>query len=530
MQTIKNKKILFVCCETFSVPLYFIAEKYKAHNEIGFVFVSVSESLYNKTIDNSHTIYKFIDDFPEAKHYNIKDIIEEFIKKSHNFDESYLEFIESKYSNYKNLNLQLVSDQVATQYGHNRKYYNKIDFQSQNKWIELNYKKLINVVEDFKPDLVLDINNDNLQRTILAEILNVKNIPYITLEHPRIGLLKIPTFNIGTSQDKYLLDSINNMKENNFLNSSFALKYIKNANESEKIMSVEYKNSRTSQYYNEPLVKSIKFIIKVFFRYLHLRYFSNNANYIRKKIMINTNEKKLLIHHIKVTLKRRYLLRKNIYFENPTVGEKYVYMPLHLIPESSTSVKAPFYINELSIIEAISKSLPIGWKLYVKEHQSMLGERSLKFYKKVKEFYNVKLVQLNYYKDPKPWIMNSLGVALITGTTALEAVILGKKAIIFGTTPFETVEGITKIRYFSELPEKIKQFTNIQNPTQNKSLIAYLEFINEIGVEVNINKLIDLGTKKLKNKSVNQKEFEHELYQLDRFYQQALKIWYNYYV
>ena len=72
----------------------------------------------------------------------------------------------------------------------------------------------------------------------------------------------------------------------------------------------------------------------------------------------------------------------NKYFSNPISGEKYVYMPLHLIPESSTSVLSPFYLNELASIEQVSKSLPLGWYLYVKEHQSMLGERSINFYKK----------------------------------------------------------------------------------------------------------------------------------------------------
>lgn len=79
-------------------------------------------------------------------------------------------------------------------------------------------------------------------------------------------------------------------------------------------------------------------------------------------------------------------------------------MPLHLIPESTTSILSPFYINELSVIEAVSKSIPAGWFLYVKEHQAMLGERSLSFYKAINKLPNVKMVQLNYYNESKPWI------------------------------------------------------------------------------------------------------------------------------
>ena len=74
MSKISNKRILFICCETFSVPLYFCAKDYSKNNEMGFFFIAVSESLYNKSSYNSHTIYKFKEDFPESKHYSIKDI------------------------------------------------------------------------------------------------------------------------------------------------------------------------------------------------------------------------------------------------------------------------------------------------------------------------------------------------------------------------------------------------------------------------------------------------------------------------
>ncbi len=108
--------------------------------------------------------------------------------------------------------------------------------------------------------------------------------------------------------------------------------------------------------------------------------------------------------YLRYVCKRNYLLRNNRYFHKPVEGDSYIYMPLHLIPEATTFVKVPFYINELFLIEQIAKALPAGWYLYVREHQSMAGERSLDFYKRVNRIFNVKLVQLNYYKDPRPWI------------------------------------------------------------------------------------------------------------------------------
>ena len=48
------------------------------------------------------------------------------------------------------------------------------------------------------------------------------------------------------------------------------------------------------------------------------------------------------------------------------------------------------YVNEINLIEVISKSLLIDWKPHIKDHQVMAGKINLKFYKKVKELYNVK--------------------------------------------------------------------------------------------------------------------------------------------
>ena len=54
------------------------------------------------------------------------------------------------------------------------------------------------------------------------------------------------------------------------------------------------------------------------------------------------------------------------------------------------------YVNEMNLIEAISKSWLIDWKPHIKKHQVMAGMINLKFYKKAKEFYEK---SIEYYKN-----------------------------------------------------------------------------------------------------------------------------------
>lgn len=107
---------------------------------------------------------------------------------------------------------------------------------------------------------------------------------------------------------------------------------------------------------------------------------------------------------------------------------KYIYFPLQLQPEASTASRAPFYMNQLATIEQISKSLPFGYKLLVKEHPLAVGLNSMIFYKKVRTIPNVELVSTSI----KGTFLIEIASLMITfgGTTLFESVLKGKKVLI----------------------------------------------------------------------------------------------------
>ena len=517
----KNKKILLICKESFSFPLFFLAKNLLQHgNSVGAFFIHPEEGYYNKSMYNKDTYYNFKESLSEVKLYDLIDLCNAFNENltQNKIDLNYLEVIEKDYSNFKNLNLQLMSSQLTTRHFHTRFFFNRTTLEQNKIFLELGYKRVIQVLDEFEPDVILDIEDGELLRTIINEVAFKRKIPYVNIDYPRFEGYKIPTYCLGVKNEKYLTLEYARCfaKPEEELIDEY--EYVMDFRNGSDIMSREFKGTTTSQYEPEDWYISIKNLVEKILYFWSVFIISGNFRLKRKKQILYSNPIKHFLFYLKVAIKRQYLFRKNRYFENPEMNDTYVYMPLHLIPESTTFVKAPFYINELNIIEQVSKSLPINWKLYVKEHQAMVGERSLSFYSAVKKFPNVKLVKFNYYSDPKPWIQNAKGVVAISGTGAYEAAMLGKKSIIFADVPFTLIEGVHHVHSFEELPQLLASFTSIDNI---KSCASYLAAIKSTGKELNLKYLIAEGERIICQNSVITEIFEYEINKLVEFFSEA---------
>lgn len=549
MEEFKNKRILFICRETYSKPLWFMAKQYSKDNTVGAFYIMSTECCYSKCLYNRNTIYKFREDLKDVvKLYDVSDICKEFTEGLKNkpvkrpsskhpysvvysnkekagkyenntfyspVDMEYLKEIEEKYTHFKNLNLQLISSQENTKHYHWRYYWQVQDYDENLYWLELNYKKVISVIEDFKPDMILDFDNAELQRTIVNEVAYAKNIPYITVEYSKFGYYKYPTLQNTIGIDDYVKERYEENVKKSKEELSEMYDYINDFRSKSSIMNKEFANTVTSKYERDSIKSILKEMIGKYIYFYDEDITAGNRSIKKTDKRLFPQTRINIKHFWQVLLVRRKYMGLNDLFENPVEGEDYVYMPLHLIPESTVFIKGSFYIDELSLIEQISKALPIGWKLYVKEHQAMLGERGVEFYEKVRELHNVRLVQINHYHDPKPWIINAKGVATIVGTTAYEEALFGRKSIIFGDVPFSLIDGVTKVTDFTKLPEIIKNFGDIDNI---HSCAAYLQTIKDVGFEFDLFYLMNKADKILGGQEEIDEKFSKELSQLNEFY------------
>lgn len=127
---------------------------------------------------------------------------------------------------------------------------------------------------------------------------------------------------------------------------------------------------------------------------------------------------------------------QNIRFDVP-----YVYFPLHMQPELTTTSIGGIYEDQMLAIERLSKRIPPDWVIYVKENFVQTEQfRGAFFFQRLRRLPNVCMIsrRINTFK----LIESSQFVATITGTVGWEAITGGKNVLVFGHTWYRTLPGV----------------------------------------------------------------------------------------
>lgn len=184
-------------------------------------------------------------------------------------------------------------------------------------------------------------------------------------------------------------------------------------------------------------------------------------------------------------------------FQQKVRSSKYFVYPLHFHPEASTSVLAPDFVDELSVIKSIAFRLPTDVKLVVKEHPSATASQPYSFYKALDRLPNVELMapELN----AKELARDALGVICITSTLGFEAAALNKPVICFGDVLFAYFPNVRIINSYAALDEALVWALEYE-PLEPEEILAAMSAYVEYA---------DKGSFSFKGSLVNPQDMEH---------------------
>lgn len=160
------------------------------------------------------------------------------------------------------------------------------------------------------------------------------------------------------------------------------------------------------------------------------------------------------------------------------IPDKSVFYAFQYQPEQSTLSQGIFYANQIALVENISKSLPLGYTLIVKEHPWGRGARPVWQYRHLAELYNIQ-----FCDAPSKEIISTVdAVIVISGTVGFEALMLEKPTIVMGRTFFTHCDLFYRAGSVQDLPGLLRKIlvdgdfeSNAQRHLQlQRYLMSYL--------------------------------------------------------
>lgn len=180
--------------------------------------------------------------------------------------------------------------------------------------------------------------------------------------------------------------------------------------------------------------------------------------YVKKTVNIfDFYKMKVKAERKKKKLKEEYD-KASVLFDPSDIGG-YVYFPMHYQPELTTTPLGNESSDQFYVIRALSRSLPEGYKLVIKEHPSqfsriLFGEqgRHLGCWKLVSDLNNVVLADISV--PSMSLVQNANAVVTITGTAGWEAMVNGKPCFYFGGAWYQNFPQAIRVN-FSNLESKL---------------------------------------------------------------------------
>jgi hypothetical protein len=174
---------------------------------------------------------------------------------------------------------------------------------------------------------------------------------------------------------------------------------------------------------------------------------------------------------------REFRNRRARIFEEPKLPPErpFIYFPMHLQPEMSIDVMGNPYTNQIEVLRAVARTLPVTHDLWVKEHTIAMSKRTMAQYREIAAIPGVRLVQ------PR---MGSLAIIehadltlTITGTSALEAAFLHRPGALMAPCVFDPIVRVLRFRPFSDSIARVLEDVRNRPSVSEEELVNYMAWL-----------------------------------------------------
>ncbi len=193
--------------------------------------------------------------------------------------------------------------------------------------------------------------------------------------------------------------------------------------------------------------------------------------------------KKPVYYGVARFLTYRLWKKYNAYAVYPDYHDKYIYVPLHYVPEcTSVPEGGGMYGDQVLMIDILSQALPKGVCIYVKEHPSQIWSgRDPEFYDRLSQIKNVKLIRTD--TSQYEIIDHCIAVSTLTGTAGYECQYFGKPFLMFGHYISRYLPGTIHVRSVEDCRDAVESILDgTMRKWSRRDIRVYLKFVDTIAI------------------------------------------------
>ena len=346
-----------------------------------------------------------------------------------------------------------------------------------NKYYSFNHDEILSIIEkycklyeqildDTKPEFFLVNLITRLPNYLLYRLCKAKGIKVITLEWAKFG---------GRTLISQEIDRVDGLDEMKF-DPLYDTRTIDELKEYLK------QNKPYSGFESKPTQKISKLqkLGDLFSFILHpipIDYQKMYGNFGKSKWNLLTKGSRFLLRRKRKKIEKFFdgNLKKDIHDDPP-----FLFFSLQSEPERDLLVLAPYYSDQLAIIKQIAKAIPVGYRLYVKDHPIMheIGWREVDYYKKIMALPNVELLHPSIKSGEI--IKKSSVVLTVAGTPGFEALFEKKPVIVFSDIDYSELPSVLRVEKIEDLPNLIRSALSMK--IESMPLDRFVRLIEENSV------------------------------------------------
>lgn len=327
----------------------------------------------------------------------------------------------------------------------------RLPYKEALSYLSFAAKRMCKILNLIKPNVLLS-GYDGFYSTLFMLICRKENVPWFALTYT-----PIPKGFVGFSKS--------NNSFSTFAFGKLSASYYKILAEN-TLKEYETNNLKTFVPISENSFKNV-------IRFVPLR-FKNAFKCLRKEITGNLDKysQRSFIEGLFDYFRRKSNLLTNYQIEQLKLPPEkpYVFFGFHMQPEMGIDVWAPFFANQIQIIEHIARSVPPTHEVLVKLHRIDADNWSSKQLKFINKILGVRLV--SHEADTKKFLQNADLVFSIQGTIALEAAMMGCEVISFAKTIYEDMLSVDRIKDIEELPLLVRKKLQKKKINRNQILLG----------------------------------------------------------